>query len=154
MTNTTRVWRFLLTVGLILATGIALMRYVAAPLWPALEHFPARLTLWAVAAVPSVLVVDWLFWLAGCRRPAERQGGLTRCGAIRRGALFPQEGDDSSLVQGRRRAGLQRPELERQRLRLVAFGSGQGSRAGLLRSDSDRRQRQQERLHLPGVVQG
>ena len=71
------------------------------------------------------------------------------------GALhFPKKGTYSSLVQGRRGARLQRQKLERQRLRLAASESGQGSGAGLLRSDSDHRRRQQEGLHLPGMVQG
>src|SRR5262249_9477358 len=69
-------------------------------------------------------------------------------------ASFSQEGNVSSLVQGRRDPQLQRQELECQRLRVAPSQSGSGSTTGLLRSGSNHRRRQQERLYLSGMVQG
>ena len=71
------------------------------------------------------------------------------------GALhFPKKGNTRPPFKDDGRARLQRQELERHRLRLAAAGSRQGPGAGLLRPGADRRRRQQEGLHLPGVVQG
>ena len=87
-------------------------------------------------------------------------GGDGGCGvgaggwAVWRGLQFKRKNQLRPAFKDAGVLGLQRQELERDRERLAAARPGQGPGARLLRSGADRRRRQQEGLHLPGMVEG